>query len=233
MVLIPAGSFMMGSTDGESDEKPVHEVSVDAFYMDTYEVTVAQYQRFLNATSRSQPNSWNEQLQFPNRPVVYVSWEDANACANWAGKKLPTEAQWEYAARGGFTGVEGKAMYKYPWGNNADATKANFDSDDSRWWRWGFFKHFMKDVGSYSPNGYGLCDMAGNVCEWCADWYAANYYQKSPKQNPSGPSTGTYRVLRGGSWLDIPDGLRCAIRDWVEPTYCEVHVGFRCVLDVR
>jgi len=220
MVRIPAGYFMMGSEDGGSEEK-LHKVYVDAFYMDKYEVTVAQYQRFLDAKPQQrQPENWQEQLQYPKRPVVYVTWEDAKAYADWLDKKLPTEAQWEYAARGGFTGVYGKPHYKYPWGNDYSSTKANFSSSP-------------EDVGSYSPNGYGLYDMAGNVWEWCADWYDENYYGASPSQNPRGPSSGTLRVLRGGSWDYLADDVRCAGRGGFDPAEGYSYVGFRCVQDVR
>jgi len=233
MVLILAGSFMMGSEDGGSDEKPVHEVYVDAFYMDKNEVTVAQYQRFLNAVNRQQPEQWNDQVQYPNHPVVYVGWEDANAYAKWADKRLPTEAEWEYAARGGYTGVGGKPKYKYPWGDDASPSKANFDSDNSRTYSWENAKRYLKDVGSYAANGFGLNDMAGNVWEWCADWYASDYYQNSLKQNPKGPSTGTVRVLRGGAWVFVQSDVRCANRYGDAPAIRNDDVGFRCVQDVR
>ena len=230
MVRIPASSFMMGSDDGESDEKPVHEVYVDAFYMDKNEVTVAQYQRFLNAVNRQQPEQWNEQLQYPNRPVVYVSWEDANVYAKWAGKRLPTEAEWEYAARGGYTGMGGKPRYKFPWGDDASASKANFDSDGKRGYNsWEDARRYLKDIGSYAANGLGLNDMAGNVWEWCADWYASDYYQNSSRQNPKGPSTGSYRVLRGGSWDGDAQGCRSAFRYFAYPAYRHASVGFRLV----
>ncbi|MCG3157876.1 MAG: Hercynine oxygenase [bacterium] len=233
MVLIPAGSFLMGSDDGASDEKPVHEVYVDAFYLDQYEVTVAQYQSYLRATGRSNPENWDEQLQNPNRPVVYVSWEDATNYAQWAGKRLPTEAEWEYAARGGNTGMAGKPKYNYPWGNDISPTKANYDADGSRQWNWDNAKRYLRNVGSFSANGYGLYDMAGNVWEWCADWYADHYYSKSPKQNPKGPATGDYRVLRGGSWNLNPLNLRCAYRVRSFPSFRNFYMGFRCAQDAR
>jgi len=236
MVRIPAGSFMMGSDDGESDEKPVHEVYVDAFYMDKNEVTVAQYQLFLKATNRQQPEQWSEQLQYPKRPVVYVSWEDATEYCNWRSRtaggkyRLPTEAEWEYASRGGFTGMGGKPKYKYPWGDDASASKANFDVDGKRGYSWEEAKLYLKDVGSYPANGYGLNDMAGNVWEWCADWYASDYYQNSSRQNPKGPSTGSNRVLRGGSWSGGAQDCRSAFRTGAPPAYRGDNVGFRLVL---
>jgi len=233
MVAIPAGYFMMGDNDGKDNEKPIHKVYVNAFGMDKYEVTVAQYQRFIEATGHRLPENWNEQLQNPNRPAANVDWNDANAYSNWAGKRLPTEAEWEYAARGGNTGVEGKPHYKYPWGNEADSTKANFDADSSRgrqWERWEIAKLYLKDVGSYSPNGYRLFDMAGNVWEWCADWSDPNYYKTSPERNPKGPENGTYRVLRGGSWYHKASSMRCAQRRGRKPTVRSSHfIGIRCV----
>jgi len=233
MVLIPAGSFLMGSEDGYSDEKPVHEVYVDAFYLDQDEVTVAQYQSYLRATGGSKPAHWDEQLQNPNRPVVYVSWQDAMDYAQWAGKRLPTEAEWEYAARGGNTGLAGKPKYDYPWGNDISPSKANYDAERSRHWDWKNAKRYLRNVGSFSANGYVLYDMAGNVWEWCADWYAGDYYSKSPKQNPKGPATGKYRVLRGGSWNGDPQYVRCAGRNGNYPANRVVNTGFRCAQDVR
>lgn len=228
MVLIPAGSFLMGSEDGENDEKPVHEVYVDAFYLDQYEVTVAQYQSYLRATGRPNPGNWDEQLQNLNHPVVYVSWEDATNYAKWVGKRLPTEAEWEYAARGGNTGLAGNPKYQYPWGNVASQDHANYSgvAGKDKWQR-------TSPVGSFPPNGFGLYDMAGNVWEWCSDRYAEDYYSKSPKQNPKGPVTGDYRVLRGGSWYVYPQYVRCADRVWDYPSDRDDLVGFRCAQDAR
>jgi formylglycine-generating enzyme required for sulfatase activity len=233
IAFIPSGSFSMGSKEGAPDEQPEHEVYLDAFSMDKFEVTVAQYQRFVEATNHRQPDDWEAQLQNPKRPVVNVSWDDANAYAQWAGRRLPTEAEWEYAARGGFTGVGGKPKYRYPWGDKSDSTKANFDAAGSRVWSLDAFMRYLRDVGSYPPNGYGLYDMAGNVWEWCADWYDANYYQNSPRSNPKGPTEGVGRVLRGGSWFFSGNLLRCANRNWGNPTGRGYDVGFRCVRDVR
>jgi len=233
MVYIPAGIFLMGSEDGDDDVKPEHEVYVEAFFMDRHEVTVAQYQRFISAVGYDSPDYWDEQLQYPNRPVVCVSWNDANAYTKWALKRLPTEAEWEYAARGGYTGVDGKTKYKYPWGNEIETDKANFNADGSRGWGWENAWRFLQEVGSYSSNGYGLYDMAGNVWEWCADWYEGNYYKVSSSRNPQGPASGEEKVLRGGSWGDYSRGLGCAYRGGSVPTNRVGHLGFRCAQDAR
>ncbi len=228
MALIPAGTFVMGSNDGAADEKPAHEVEVAAFYADVYEVNVAQYQRFLLVTGYRLPESWNQQLQNPNAPVVEVSWDDANAYAKWAGKRLLTEAEWEYAARGGHTGVEGKPRYKYPWGNAASHDQANYSGAEGKdQWRQ------TAPVGSFAPNGYGLYDMAGNVWEWCADWHDKSYYSQSSKQNPQGPAGGTYRVLRGGSCNSNALNFRCAFRGKSVPSARSLYSGFRCAREVR
>ena len=169
MVLIPAGSFKMGSNDGEDHAKPVHTVSIDAFYMDEYEVTNAQYREFVQAIGHSEPRYWDDsKFNQPNQPVVGVSWNDADAYARWVDKRLPTEAEWEYAARGGLSGR------KYPWEDTISLSQACYDSDKP------------KSVGSYSANGYGLYDMVGNVWEWCADWYDSDYYNNLPTRTHQG-----------------------------------------------
>jgi len=191
MVLIPAGEFQMGSNESD-DEKPIHTVYLDAFYIDKYEVTNAQYKKFMDAKGYKAPGYWNDpKYNAPNHPVVGVTWNDAKAYADWAGKRLPTEAEWEKAARGGVTGK------KYVWGDEwPPPNKAgNFDNSITKD---GYT--YTAPVGSFKPNGYGLYDMAGNVWEWCADWYDNNYYFTSTKSNPAGPSSGTYHVCRGGSW---------------------------------
>ena len=227
MVLIPAGNFQMGSDDSRDSEGPVHTVYVDTFYMDKYEVTNAQYRCFVQATRYSEPmgygdvdGEWRNGLRpwsdsrfcADNQPVVCVSWDDAQAYAEWAGKRLPTEAEWEKAARGGLVGME------YPWGNKITEENANY----------GFNIGSTTLVGSYPPNGYGLCDMAGNVWEWCADWYDKNYYANSVSLNPTGPDSGNFRVLRGGSWGNNASLLRVALRDIFSPTISNAIVGFRC-----
>ena len=240
MALIPAGEFQMGSDNGYDNEKPVHTVYVDAFYMDVYEVTNAQFKAFVDANPQWQKGNiprhyhngnylelWSGN-SYPsekgNYPVVYVSWYAAMAYAQWAGKRLPTEAEWEKAARGGLEGQ------KYPWGNTINPTQANY----------GYDIHDSTPVGSYGANGYGLFDMAGNVWEWCLDVYKADFYEVPPRRNPlAGEMTlreviANYqnvkdsRVLRGGSWTHDAQDLRVAVRDGVTPTLTYVHIGFRC-----
>ena len=218
MVLIPAGSFEMGDhfNEGNSHERPVHRVTLDAFYMDKYEVTNAQYGKFMSVAGHREPIYWDDsRFNQPNQPVVGVSWDDAVAYARWAGKRLPTEAEWEKAARGR---LEGR---KYPWGNTIDSSKARYNQDYSG--------GKPTSVGSYSANGYGLYDMAGNVWEWCADWYDEDYYSSSPSSNPQGPSTGKWRVLRGGSWRFSTLNLRVAYRFNITPSFTLSNGGFRCV----
>ena len=220
MVLIPAGEFLMGSNDGSSNEKPVHTVYLDAFYIDKYEVTNAQYKKFMDATGHKAPAYWNDpRFNNPTQPVVGVSWYDAKAYADWAEKRLPTEAEWEKSARGGLVGK------KYPWGDKITHDDANYEGTGGKdiW-------ECTSPVGSFAPNGYGLYDMAGNVWEWCADWYDGNYYKVSPKENPKGPTSVDWRVIRGGSWGNgiFILYLRVAVRISDDPTYMLSNVGFRC-----
>ena len=250
MVLIPAGDFEMGSNDGENDEQPVHTVYVDAFYMDKYEVTNAEYKKFVDANPQWQKSrapillrdgtyliEWNGN-NYPtgkaNHPVVYVSWYAAMAYSKWTGKRLPTEAEWEKSARGG------KAGLKYPWGNTISSGHANYDSNVKG----------TSVVGSYSANGYGLYDMAGNVWEWCLDAYDGDFYSSSPRRNPlRNPLGGVNtlsdadliindytnveldRVLRGGSFHSLALYVRVAFRSSHSPSSTGGSVGFRCARD--
>jgi sulfatase modifying factor 1 len=215
MVLIPPGTFMMGSTEGDADESPAHEVSVKSFYMDVHEVTNAQYKLFADATGRPLPQFWQPELDRPDEPVVGVTWHEAQAYAAWAGKRLPTEAEWEYAARGGRPGAQ------YPWGSCFDAGAANFKS-------FGILR-----VKSFPANGFGLYDMSGNVWEWCSDWYGADFYAVSPRANVTGRVAGELKVLRGGAWYCGPDEVRVANRFYASPGARSFNVGFRCVRDAR
>ena len=212
MVLIPAGEFQMGSDKGEKDEKPVHTVYVDAFYMDVYPVTLGQYKTFLHATGREDlPKRVTRVCTTEQHPVVQVTWRDAMAYAQWTGKRLPTEAEWEKAARGGLVDKT------YPWGNGIDPSKANYS--------FGYFRTpRLAPVGSYSANGYGLYDMAGNVREWCLDAYEKDFYMRSPRENPLAGEMSlseviadyrnvkTRRVLRGGDWFNAAQFLRVTKR---------------------
>jgi formylglycine-generating enzyme required for sulfatase activity len=219
MVLVPAGKFMRGSNLGD-DEKPVRQIYLNAFYMDKYEVTVGQYARYLEATDMEEPPDWStmNQLQHLRRPVVNVSWEDAVNYCKWAGKRLPTEAEWEKAARG----TDGRI---YPWGNEAPSRlHANYGRKE-------WDDHLaLAPVGSYEAgkSPYGIYDMAGNAWEWVFDWYELDYYKKSPEKNPIGAAKGDGKVLRGGSWLYVSEFLRSAHRFDAQPTNRLFGYGFRC-----
>jgi formylglycine-generating enzyme required for sulfatase activity len=220
MALIPAGAFQMGSNDGRDDERPVHTVNLDAFYMDVYEVTNAQYKNFIEETASLPPWYWNDpKRNDPNQPVTGVTWFDALAYAEWAGERLPTEAEWEKAARGGLIGKQ------YPWGDTLTHNNDNISGTGGRdiW-------DDASPVGSFPSNGYGLYDMAGNVHEWCMDYYNQGYYANSDKKNPTGPSSGDKRVNRGGAYFwGHPGSYRAAERSGPSPLYADVDLGFRCV----
>jgi len=218
MVFIPAGEFQMGSNSDIDREKPIHTVYLDAFYIDKYEVTNALYKKFMDATRHPAPEYWNDpNYNTPDQPVVGVSWYDAKAYAKWAGKRLPTEAEWEKVARGGH------ARKKYPWANESTHNDINHAgaAGMDRW-------EYTSPVGSFTPNSYGIYDMAGNALEWCADWFDEDYYSNSPKRNPNGPKSGTHRVLRGGSWLSTVNYMRCASRFKFSPEGPFNSFGFRC-----
>ena len=219
MVLIPAGEYMMGR-EGEGDYSPPHQVKVDSFYLDAYEVTNQQYYDFCLATEHDLPEFWGMEefhcgSDFPDYPVVGISWWDASDYAEWAGKRLPTEAEWEYAARGGHLD------FKFPWGNDVDSTKMNFKSDGSR------------PMGSYPPNGYGLYEMTGNIWEWVGDYYNEDYYDTIPQVNPTGPEAGRFRTIRGGSWHSGPGCVNVYHRNGLPSHWVDFAVGFRCARDTE
>lgn len=213
MVFVKGGTFQMGSKDGDSDEKPVHSVTLSDFFIDKYEVTVKQYREFCNATRRSMPEapSWGWQ---EDHPIVNVSWHDATAYAEWAGKRLPTEAEWEFAARCG----NQSQGFKYSGSNTID---------EAAWYKSNSGGN-TRSVGEKKPNELGIYDMTGNVWEWCSDWYDENYYSESTETNPQGPISGEYRVLRGGSWNGSVDFCRVALRNWNGPVFSSYLIGFRC-----
>ena len=295
MVLIPGGAFWMGSDTGPADERPQHQVKVDAFWIDQHEVTNEQFSHFIESTNYvttaerapspddfpgvspdklvpgslvftppltkdpppDQPLSWWQFVPGANwrhpdgpgsgiedrakHPVVHVSWDDAVAYCKWAGKRLPTEAEWEYASRGGLDRKE------YVWGDEqqplgrhaANIWQGRFPDENTK--EDGFVA--TAPVGSFPSNGYGLYDMAGNVWEWCADWYRPDYYAHSSATNPSGPASSydpdepgaTKRVERGGSYLCTDQycgSFRPARRMKTSPDTSLCHTGFRCVLSV-
>ena len=247
MVSIPAGEFQMGS-DGPlpqhawraakvADERPAHTVYVDAFFIDEHEVTNLEYQQFVRANPSWRKDKIEDRFHSGNylkdwqgtaypsgktrHPVVHVSWYAAMAYAQWVGKRLPTEAEWEYAARGGLAGK------RYPWGDEFDSDKVHIEWEGD-----------TTKVGQYPPNGYGLYDMSGNVWEWCLDEYNADFYSTSPRENPFSGANGldwaidnfidvkSNRVLRGGSWYNRR--ARVAYRSSKEPSKTYFDTGFRC-----
>ncbi len=269
MVLIPAGVFEMGSPNqhGSADEYPQHTVSLDAYYLDTYEVTNRQFRKFIKTggyktTAERQGQAWayvegeqwtevlgawwrkpeGQQSVFASRrgshPVVTLSWEDAKTYCEGVGKRLPTEAEWEYAARAGsatnaWWGNKQSRLSEV--GNVADQTHKQEFSDRP----WPILEqyddHYIRTapVGKFEPNVWGLYDMIGNASEWVADWYAGDYYVQSPRKNPQGPSTGYFKVLRGGSWSTSPTYLGTGVRIYNAPTTSNAAHGVRCAKDVQ
>lgn len=262
MKLIKGGTFQMGTNDGFPYEGPVHEVTVNDFWIDEHEVTVAEFAKFIEATAyvtESDKYGWsgvfsgaemawipveganwqypygpNEAAAKPDEPVRQISWNDAVAYANWKGKRLPTEAEWEYAARGGRKGS------KYFWGDE----RFPQDSVYGNWWQ-GHFPdtNLLSDgyadvapVKSFPPNGYGLYDMSGNVWEWTADWFSRTYFQDSSTHNPTGPKSGQEIVIKGGSFLCCEnwcEGYRISSRQFTPKDSGLNNLGFRCVADVE
>jgi sulfatase modifying factor 1 len=261
MVLVSAGTFLMGSplignnplAAYPKEETPRHKVYLDSFYIDKYEVTNGQFASFLSSAMSEkgfkdkrpkwvvirndldtpekkdwwpteivhENGSYRAMPGFEKYPVISVSWYAADAYCRWAGKRLPTEAEWEYAARGGLD------EKKYTWGDELPTSGVIF----KRRWTSNAYPAPTLEVGTYYPNGYGIFDMAGNVAEWCADWYAPDYYGRSPRDNPKGPDAGTAKVIRGGSWASDHVLLRVGFRSFGTPDKLKSGVGFRCAKD--
>ena len=229
LVPVPSGDFKMGSRGdalADGDEEPLHTVFLDAFQIDQYEVTNALYQQCVDAGQCHAPSNSSSSTRtrgayydtpaLDNYPVTFVSWYDAEAYCQWVDRRLPTEAEWEKTARG----TDGRI---YPWGNEGEATRLNVSFSNS-------LPGGRTAVGSF-PSGaspYGAMDMAGNVWEWVADWYAPGYYAQSPTRNPQGPALGSYKALRGGSWDNELAEARTANRDRADPGLSYGHLGFRC-----
>ena len=224
MALVPGGEFFMGNDmKNELGFNPVHKIKVDSFYIDKYEVTNKDYLKFCQETGHKLPEFWNTNIfksgeNYMNYPVVGINFGDATKYADWAGKRLPTETEWEYAARGGLEGKD------FP---NGDVWTNEKAKQDSIGW-----KNLIEPVGSYEPNGYGLYDMAGNVWEWVADRHSETYYKESEYENPKGPEKGSNRVIRGGSWHSGAMCKKVFYRKGLISNWCDFAVGFRCVKEL-
>jgi formylglycine-generating enzyme required for sulfatase activity/tRNA A-37 threonylcarbamoyl transferase component Bud32 len=235
MVVIRGGQFFRGSNSGSRDEMPRHKITLESFAMDIHPTTNEQFVRFLESMGGEKDQNYNDVIRlkdsrisrsagklavesgYAKHPVVGVTWYGALAYAKWAGKRLPTEAEWEIAVRGGSENCT------YPTGDQIEKNQANFFSSDTT------------PVMSYAPNGYGLYDMVGNVYEWCQDWYGYNYFETSAQEpkNPKGPLQGIYRVLRGGCWKSLQEDMRCSHRHRNNPGTVNSTYGFRCAADVQ
>ncbi|MBN1812622.1 MAG: SUMF1/EgtB/PvdO family nonheme iron enzyme [Anaerolineae bacterium] len=253
MVYVPAGEFKMGTDDEGVDyaqqlckqsrddcepewfahEQPAHTVALSGFWIDQTEVTNEQYQRCVKTRACEEPAGWGDrELNAPDQPVVYISWFDAKAYCEWAGARMPTDAEWEYAARG-------PESWVFPWGDKFDGARLNYcDARCESSYADGTFDDGYAStapVGGYSAGASwcGALDMAGNVWEWVVDWYAGDYYTYSPAQNPTGPFSGRYRVLRGGSRSDVPYVVRSSHRYGYLPDSTDRDVGFRCAMDSK
>ena len=225
MQLVPEGEFTMGSDNGDPDEKPVHAVYLDAYYIDKYEVTNARYKACADdgvcqppqSTSSNSHLNYYGNSEFEDYPVLYVDWDMARIYCEWREAQLPTEAQWEKAARG-----VGENLY--PWGNSIDETFANYNNNLGD----------TTTIGNYEKgkSPYDVYDMAGNVWEWVADWYSDSYDQSSPAENPLGPDSGQVRVLRGGAWEQDEYSVRVTYRLKSLPSDVHFTYGFRCARSV-
>jgi len=225
MVQIPEGPFTMGSNDGDPDEAPEHQVFLKAFFIDRKEVTQEEYARFAKMTKRPMPRievfeDDQSKLLKPEFAAMSVSWDEAAAYCKWAGKRLPTEAEWEKAGRG-----EGKR--KYPWGDKFVANAANVDGNED-----GF--KYLAPPGSFEAgrSPYGIYDVTGNVAEWVNDTYDEGYYKKSPYRDPKGPDSGDLKVVRGGSWRETEHNARLSKRFAAKHWRTDITIGIRCASDL-
>lgn len=233
MLLVEAGSFLMGSDAGDNDERPAHTVQLDGYYIDTYEVTNAQYKVCVDALKCQLPQNTLFYISstYRNHPVVFVNWEMAVEFCEWRDARLPSEAEWEKAARGT------NNLY-YPWGWTFGDNILNYCDLDCAY-SWADKTHrdyytMTAPVDNY-PDGksvYGVFNMAGNAAEWVADWYAKDYYAISSVESPSGPEFGTYRILRGGSWYSRKLDVRTFVRSHLRPEVAYNYTGFRCASSV-
>jgi formylglycine-generating enzyme required for sulfatase activity len=223
MILIPAGSFLMGCDQGQENESPVRRVSLDNFAIGKFPVTNREYKRCVDDNAALAPPFWSEAMfSDPEQPVVGVTWDDAMAYCRWlserAGRvfRLPTEAEWERAARGDLEGA------LYPWGDEPpwERPYAGFDSETGG----------PQRVGVNEPNGFGLYDMSEGVHEWCSDYFGYDYYRRAPQHNPQGPASGQRRASRGGSWRHRIKFSRCAARSSLPPGFKYADYGFRVAL---
>ena len=224
MVLVPAGEFIMGSEKGDEDEAPAHRVSLNAFYIDKFEVTNGRFAKYVEAIQSEPPWGFADKetpVIHAERPVRWVNWMDAMGYCLWSGKRLPTEAEWEKAARG-------TDERTYPWGNDPPTpVHAVYGLKEGG-------AETVSIIGNHhmGQSPYGVQDLAGNLYEWVMDWYADNFYTNSPAINPRGPGEGTAKVQRGGSYINTPYRLRSSFRTKGDPTEQDPNVGFRCAQDV-
>lgn len=220
-VWIPPGSFMMGCSQDDNecsgDEKPAHQVTITkGFWIGQTEATVVAYRKFVASTGAQMPAApdFNAGWNYQDMPIVNVSWDDATAFCGWAGGRLPTEAEWEYAARAGSTEARYGRIDEVAWYPDNSGSKAH-------------------DVAQKRPNAWNLYDTLGNVWEWVNDWYGEKYYPASPERDPRGPDSGQGRVLRGGSWFNYPGVVRVSYRNWFYPAYRNGNLGVRCAREVE
>ena len=238
MVFITKGEFCMGNDTSRTNESPAHYVLLKSFYIDKYEVSNIEYVQFLNEQNKSlnETSFWLDikdvdckieligtlyraEVGFENYPVVEVSWYGANAYAKWCGKRLPTEAEWEYAAKGGHL------SQGYIYSGNNDYNKIGVNQNNS--------SGYCKPIGTKAPNELGIYDMSGNVWEWCSDWYWKSFYRVSPKNNPVVINDSDYKTIRGGAFTSDTNKIRTEYRDFALPEDTNKNIGFRCVLDVE